>query len=72
MQYHWEQLPTKVLLGHELPPLAKVRLARADERARYDAEDASCEFHEGVKIVYLIDLETLHQTSGSDDRSAQD
>jgi hypothetical protein len=68
-QYHWQQLPKKELRGYELPPLVKVRLAHANERARYDTEGKSSEFHEGVKIVYLIDLDTLHETGGSDDRT---
>lgn len=67
-QYHWEQLPRKELRGFELAPFVKVRLARADERARYGAEDASFEFYEEVKVVHLIDLDALRQTGGSDGR----
>jgi len=67
-RYHWEQLPRTELRGYELPPFVKVRLARADERARYDTEVESFEFYGEVKIVYLIDLDALQQTSGSDDR----
>jgi len=67
-QYHWEQLPKKELRGYELPPFVKVRLAHADERSRYGAEDARSEFYEEVKIVYLIELDALHQEDGSDDR----
>jgi hypothetical protein len=67
-QCHWEQLPTKGRHGSELPPIVKVRIARADERAIYAAEGASVEIYEEVKIVYLIDLDAFNQTSGSDGR----
>ena len=58
-QYHWEQLLTKGRHGLEFPPIVKVRLARADERAAYN-EGATVEFYEDVKIVYLVDLGALH------------
>jgi hypothetical protein len=61
-QYHWEQLLTKGRHGLKFPPIVKVRLARADERAAYN-EGATVEFYEEVKIVYLVDLEALHHGS---------
>jgi hypothetical protein len=60
-QYHWEQLLTKGHHGLEFPPVVKVRLARADERAAYDGEGGSVEFYEEVKIVYLVNLDALHR-----------
>jgi hypothetical protein len=65
-QYHWDKLPTKGRHGSDLPPIVKVRLARADERAMYDAEGAHVEFYEGVKIVYLINFDALHEHRSDD------
>jgi hypothetical protein len=58
-QYHWEQLLIKGRHGLEFPPVVKVRLSRADERAAYDEEGGSVGFYEEVKMVYLINLDAL-------------
>jgi len=65
-KYHWDELPTKGRHGSDLPPLVKVRLARADERAKYDAEDASFEYFADVKIVYLTHFDALHKIGSAD------
>lgn len=53
---HWDQLTTKGRHGGlELPPIIKVRLARADEKAAYVASKGA-EYHDGNKVVYLIDM----------------
>jgi hypothetical protein len=54
---HWDQLTTKGRhAGLELPPIIKLRLASADEKAAYEVASKGAEHHDGVKIVYLVDM----------------
>ena len=55
-QDHSDQISTKGPYGTDLPAIIKVRVARADEKARYGAEGNHSESYEGIKIVYLVDL----------------
>lgn len=58
-QQHWDQLTTTGRHGGlELPPIIKLRLAHADEKAGYDAASKGAEYHDDVKVVYLIDIAT--------------
>ena len=57
-QIHWKQLSAQGSHGSELPPIVKLRIARASERAAYDTEDNKVEFYDDVKLVYLIELAT--------------
>ena len=62
--YHSSQLSTKGLYGTDLPLVIKVRIARQAEKVSYEAGQSSAEFHEGVKIVYLVELDASYQPSG--------
>lgn len=53
---HWAQLSAKGRHGSDMPPVAKVRLARPDEQARYGAGGVAAEFHQGVKLILFVDL----------------
>jgi hypothetical protein len=54
---HWDQLTIKGRHGGlELPPIIKVRLAHVDEKAAYDEASNGAEYHNDVKVVYLIDM----------------
>lgn len=64
VRYHSHQLSTKGPHGTDLPLVIKVRIARQAEKASYEAEGNSAEFHESVKIVYLVELDAPHQTDG--------
>jgi hypothetical protein len=56
---HREQIVTIGRHGSPLPPIIKVRIARAQERAAYqDAGQAEVETFEGVQLVYLAALPT--------------
>jgi hypothetical protein len=56
-QQHWNQLTTRGRHGGlELPPIVKLRLAHTDEKAAHEAASKGAEYHEGVKVVYLVDM----------------
>ena len=53
-KHHSEQIITLGRHGSPLPPIIKVRIARAQERAAYqNADQADVETFEGVQLVYL-------------------
>jgi hypothetical protein len=52
---HSDQISTKGPHGTDLPAVIKIRVARADEKARYEAEGERFESYEGIRIVYLVD-----------------
>jgi hypothetical protein len=56
---HSDQISTKGSHGTDLPAVIKVRIARANEKAAYEAEGNNVEFYAGVKIVCLVDLSSL-------------
>jgi hypothetical protein len=57
-QQHWGQLTTKGRHGRlELPPIVRVRLAQAVEKIAHELAVRGTEYHKGVKVVYLADLE---------------
>ena len=58
-QDHAQQISTKGPHGTDLPAVIKVRVARPDEKAAYEAENGNVDVYAGVKIVYLIDLSSL-------------
>lgn len=64
VRYHSSHLSTKGPYGTDLPLVIKVRIARQAERASYEAGESSAKFHEGVKIVYLVELDPPYQPSG--------
>jgi len=39
-----------------LPPIIKLRLASAEEKAAHELASKRAEYREGVKVVYLVDL----------------
>jgi hypothetical protein len=51
---HKDQISTKGSHGTELPPVIKVRIARASERAGFETDDGRAELYDGVRIVRLI------------------
>ena len=53
---HSDQISTKGPHGTDLPAIIKVRVARPDEKARYEAEGNRSKSYEGTKIDYLVDL----------------
>jgi len=56
-QQHCDQLTTTGRHGGlKLPPIVKLRLAHADEKAAYEGAGREVEYHNGVKIVYLVDI----------------
>lgn len=58
-QQHWEQLMTPRSNGLDWPPFVKLRLAHVDEKAAYEAANQGAEFHDEVRVVYLIDMRAL-------------
>jgi hypothetical protein len=53
---HWDEISSKgPRSGVALPPIIKVRLARAPEKAAYKVAGDDVEFYGEVKIVKLID-----------------
>jgi hypothetical protein len=52
---HQDQISSKGRYGTELPPLIRVRMALAAERSAFEADSNDDEFHNGVKIVRLIE-----------------
>jgi hypothetical protein len=58
-QDHSHQISTKGPHGTDLPAVIKVRVARPPEKAAYEAEGNNSETYKGVKIVYLVDLNSL-------------
>ena len=65
LRAHWDQLSSTGPGGIELPPIFKLRLARTDERAAYEAEGTEVEFCGEVKIV------RLHEASDDGPREAE-
>jgi hypothetical protein len=56
-QQHWDELITKGRHGGlELPPIVKVRLAQAGEKIAHELAVKGTEYHQGVKVVYLVDM----------------
>lgn len=55
-QDHSHQISTKGSQGTDLPAVIKVRIARSDEKAAYEAEGSHSEDYKGVKIVFLVNL----------------
>ena len=55
-QDHSQKISTKWPHGTELPAVIKVRVARQAEKAAYEAEGNNSESYKGVKMVYLVDL----------------
>jgi hypothetical protein len=55
-QQHRDQLTTRGRNGLELPPIIKVRLAHAKEKAAYELAGEGAEFQRDVTIVYLVDM----------------
>jgi hypothetical protein len=58
-QDHSQQISTKGPHGTDLPAVIKVRVARPDEKAAYEAKSGKVDVYAGVKIVYLVDLNSL-------------
>ena len=53
---HWDEISSKgPRSGVALPPIIKVRLARASEKAAYKASGDDVEFYGEMKIVKLVD-----------------
>ena len=53
---HWDEISSKgPRSGVALPPIIKVRLARASEKAAYKASGDDVEFYGEMKIVNLVD-----------------
>jgi hypothetical protein len=53
---HWDEISSKgPRSGVALPPIIKVRLARASEKTAYNVAGNDVEFYGKVKIVKLID-----------------
>jgi hypothetical protein len=52
---HQDQILMKGPFGTKLPPLIKVRIARAAEREAFEADTDSLDIYDGVKVVRLID-----------------
>lgn len=75
---HWDQLSAKGPGGIDLPPIFKLRLARASEREAYEAERTGFEFCGEVKLVNLIEVVHPHETddahpaNGSERNGAED
>ena len=55
-QDHAQQISTMGSHGTDLPAVIKVRVARPDEKAVYEAESGNVDVYAGVKIVHLVDL----------------
>ncbi len=51
---HKDQISTKGLHGTELPPLIKVRIARASERAAFETDDGRAELYDGVQKIHTV------------------
>lgn len=56
---HSQQISTKGPHGTDLPAVIKVRVARQNEKAAYEEENGNVDVYAGVKIVYLVDLNSL-------------
>jgi hypothetical protein len=56
---HSQQISTKGPRGSDLPTVIKVRIARSAEKTAYQAGGTGSEVHEGTKIVYLVELNSL-------------
>jgi len=56
-QQHWDHLITKGRHGGlELPPIVKLRLAQAGEKIAHELAVKGTEYHQGVRVVYLVDM----------------
>jgi hypothetical protein len=51
---HQDQILMKGPFGTKLPPLIKVRIARAAEREAFEADTDSLDIYDGVKVVRLL------------------
>ena len=61
---HWNELSERGPAGIELPPIYKLRLARAPEREAYEVEGTGFEWCGAVKIVNLIKVADPVHTEG--------
>ena len=52
---NWNPIPKQGPNGIEFPPVFKVRLAHASEKAAYQADIAHAELHGEVHVVKLVD-----------------
>ena len=52
---HWDEIAEERIGGIAIPPVIKVRLASAPEKAAYEAAGDHIEFFGDVKILKLID-----------------
>jgi hypothetical protein len=57
IQAHWNELTKKGPYGADLPPAIRVRMARADEKAAYEAHEHSAQIFHDVSVVMLTDAE---------------
>jgi len=55
VQANWDQIPKQKWRGNEFPPVLKVRLASASEKATYLTEAAHAELYGEVHVVKLVD-----------------
>jgi hypothetical protein len=56
-QQHWKQLTTRGRLGGlELPPIVKLRLAQAGEKIAHELAINGTEYHQGMRVAYLVDV----------------
>lgn len=55
-QKHWDQLATRGRYGLQLPPIIKVRLAHAKEKAAYELSGEGAEYCGDVRVVCLVDM----------------
>jgi hypothetical protein len=56
---HQDQILMKGPFGTKLPPLIKVRIARAAERKAFEADIDSSDIYNGVKVVRLLDVNEI-------------
>jgi hypothetical protein len=55
-QQHWDRLTTIGPNGLAWPPIMKVRLSHANEKAAYEDVGKSIEIVDDVKVVHLVDM----------------
>jgi hypothetical protein len=68
---HWDELSERGPRGLDLPPVYKLRLARAAERAAYEAEGTRFEFCGEVKVVNLIEIANYQQAEAVDENGSE-
>jgi len=56
---HQDQILMKGPFGTKLPPLIKVRIARAAERKAFEVDTDSLDIYNGVKVVRLMDVNEI-------------